>query len=127
MPRRASLAVTTLVPLILAAIFFHHPPRQTIILDGKKIDLELAQTPEEMTRGLSGREGLPEDSGMLFVYPEDTVPAFWMKDMRFPIDIIWLDKNWMVVGIEKNLLPSTYPQTFSPPKPIRYVLEKNPS
>lgn len=62
---------------------------------------------------------------MLFVYQDDVKPTFWMKGMRFPIDIIWLDKNLTIVGFEKDVIPSTFPETFSPPETIRYVLEVN--
>ena len=87
--------------------------------------IEITRTSAEQARGLSGRASLPENSGMLFSYSTDTRPAFWMKEMNFPIDIIWLDKDWRVVGFEKNVSPSTFPQTFSPSSPIRYVLEVN--
>lgn len=87
--------------------------------------LEYARSDAEQVRGLSGRTNLPENSGMLFVYEKNVIPNFWMKDMNFALDIIWLDENWRVVGFEKNVSPATFPQTFSPDKPIRYVLEVN--
>ncbi len=90
-----------------------------------KLKLEYAVTPAEQELGLSYRESLDEDAGMLFVYQEDVVPQFWMKEMRFPIDIVWLDENFKIIGIEKNIAPETYPRTFSPAEPIRYVLELN--
>lgn len=124
MSRKASLIIIGLGLALVTTLFFRKST-QTLILDGERIELELAETPEEMMRGLSGRASLPDGHGMLFVYPEDTVPSFWMKNMHFPIDIIWLDRNWKVIGVEKNISPSTYPQTFSPQKPVRYVLEKN--
>ena len=62
---------------------------------------------------------------MLFVYDEPDIPSFWMKDMKFSIDIIWIDENNKVVGIEKNINPETYPQTFAPSRQILNVLEVN--
>lgn len=87
--------------------------------------LEYARSDAEQVRGLSGRTNLPENSGLLFVYEKNVTPNFWMKGMNFALDIIWLDENWRVVGFEKNISPNTFPQTFSPDKPIRYVLEVN--
>lgn len=89
------------------------------------IDLELAQTEAEKEQGLSGRANLPESAGMLFVYTHDVQPNFWMKDMHFPLDIIWLDANYRISAISPQLAPETYPQTFAPAIPIRYVLEVN--
>lgn len=89
------------------------------------INIETVHSGAEMARGLSGRTNLASNSGMLFVYEKNNIPMFWMKDMNFAIDIIWLDENKVVVGIEKNISPRTYPQTFSPKQEIKYVLEVN--
>ena len=89
----------------------------------KIIQIEIADTDAERAKGLSERTNLAPDTGLLFVFPAVTTPSFWMKDMRFPIDIIWLDEKWKIIGIEKNLAPETYPKLFSPPSPIKYVLE----
>lgn len=94
-----------------------------VSIGGKTIRVMLADTPDERTRGLSGREALANDEGMLFVFPEDGVYGFWMKDMRFSIDILWLSSLGEVVHIEKNVSPETYPASFQPLKPARYVLE----
>jgi uncharacterized membrane protein (UPF0127 family) len=90
-----------------------------------KINSELARTSAEQAHGLSGRPGLGELDGLLFVFPEEVTPAFWMQDMLFPIDIVWLNKNWQVVGMVKNFRPDSYPQTVEPPVPVHYVLEVN--
>jgi uncharacterized membrane protein (UPF0127 family) len=61
---------------------------------------------------------------MLFVFPAETTPSFWMKDMRYPIDMIWIDASRQVVDSTENALPESYPDTtFSPRVPVRYVLE----
>ncbi|MEX2014012.1 MAG: DUF192 domain-containing protein, partial [Parcubacteria group bacterium] len=49
--------------------------------------------------------------------------GFWMKDMHFAIDIVWIDENFRIVGIEKEVRPETFPQVFRPDQPIKYVLE----
>jgi uncharacterized membrane protein (UPF0127 family) len=83
------------------------------------------RTPEEQMRGLSGRQSLEENAGMLFVYEIPSVPGFWMKEMNFPIDIIWIDENKKIVGITENLAPETFPQVFYPRSSVQYVLEVN--
>ncbi len=95
----------------------------SIKIGSAKLNVDLAITPAEMSKGLSGRESLTENEGMLFIFPAETIPAFWMKDMKFAIDIIWIDKQGRVVGIEHNLQPDSYPKLFSPSQPVKYVLE----
>jgi len=94
-----------------------------VLIGEIKIDIEIADTPKLRAQGLSGKESLAEDTGMLFVFEEEGVYPFWMKGMNFPIDIIWIDENYQIVDITKNAAPESYPQTFSPKKPIKYVLE----
>ena len=99
--------------------------KKTITINDREIIVEIADEPNEQTRGLSGRESLLENEGMLFIFPQPATPSFWMKEMKFAIDIIWLDAASIIVGIQKNVSPDTFPQTFFPPSPIKYVLEVN--
>jgi uncharacterized membrane protein (UPF0127 family) len=99
------------------------PPSKHVHIAGVPLTVYVADTPAEQERGLGGRDALPEDQGMLFVFPKDDTYAFWMKDMKFPIDIIWLDAEGRVVSIAPTVAPSTYPNTFKPDVPARYVLE----
>ena len=85
--------------------------------------VEIADTDEERALGLSGRTNLSEGSGVLFVLETTGRYGFWMKDMNFSIDIIWIDENFRITGIEKNVLPETYPEVFYPNEAIKYVLE----
>src|SRR3989344_1111426 len=96
---------------------------QTIQLKGETIRVSVADTPSQREQGLSGRAGLAEDEGMLFVFPKDGNYAFWMKDMRFSIDILWISANGSVVYMAQNLSPDTYPENFNPKTLTRYVLE----
>ena len=93
------------------------------ILGGVELSLEIAKTPQGRANGLSGRESLEEGQGLLFVFPKEGKYSFWMKDMNFPIDIIWIDKNMRVVGVLEEARPDSYPGTFSPPSDIQFVLE----
>ncbi|MDP3957781.1 MAG: DUF192 domain-containing protein [bacterium] len=65
-------------------------------LDGKRFTLETAMTEEAQERGLGERESLCSTCAMLFVFEEPGRHAFWMKDMRFPIDIVWLSGDKVV-------------------------------
>jgi hypothetical protein len=95
----------------------------SVTVHGTEIRVEVADTVSTRTQGLSGRETLPENMGMLFVFDVSGVYGFWMKDMLFPIDIIWIDKNKTVVHIRKGVSPDTYPSSFSSMKKALYVLE----
>lgn len=99
--------------------------KNTVTIKGYKLEVEIVRTPEEQMRGLSGRESLAENAGMLFVYEQQTTPAFWMKEMNFPIDIIWIGSDKRIVDITENLAPETFPQLFRPSAPVQYVLEVN--
>ncbi len=98
-------------------------PSSIVMLDGVNVHVDLATTPAEQEQGLGGRTGLAANQGMLFIFPQDGEYAFWMKDMQFPIDIIWLDHTGTVMYIVPNLAPATYPKAFGPSDPSRYVLE----
>lgn len=84
---------------------------------------EIADTPEARQQGLSGRADIPHRYGMLFVFPEPGFHRFWMREMLVPIDILWIEEDGTVAGIEAAVAPETYPDTFSPPIPVTYVLE----
>ncbi len=88
------------------------------------LTVEVADTPNAQSRGLSGRAGLANDAGMLFTYAASTTPRFWMPQMRFALDLIWI-ADGRVVGVTPGVTPDTYPDTFSPPQPVTQVLEVN--
>lgn len=75
--------------------------------------------------GLSEREQLLEDQGMLFIFDRSDRHAIWMKDMKFPIDIIWVGEDLKIVDMLANITPDTFPQTFLPRASALYVLEVN--
>lgn len=97
----------------------------TLNVQGTTFQLEVVDDPSERQQGLSGRERLVEGTGMLFVFEETGEHCFWMKDMRFSIDMIWLDGNKKVVDIREAVTPESYPESFCPDEPARYVIELN--
>jgi hypothetical protein len=101
---------------------------KTVCIEDKKcFNIEVAKTPTEMILGLSNRSSLNSDGGMLFVFDAENIPYFWMKDMQFPLDIIWINQKMKIVGIEKNLQPCnpSYCSLFKPDEKIKYVMEIN--
>ena len=62
---------------------------------------------------------------MLFIFLIPDKYGFWMKDMKFSLDLIWMDKNLAIVDMTKNLSPETFPAVFSSSSPVKYVLEVN--
>lgn len=99
-------------------------------ISGRQFSFIIASDQASRTQGLSGVSSLPEQNGMLFIF-QDNQPnnGFWMKDMQFPIDIIWLDETGAIVSIEANASPESYlqspPQVFYPNEISRFVIELN--
>lgn len=99
--------------------------QDSIILapNGTQLAVEISADRKSQAKGLSGRECIAKDWAMLFSFKEPAIKNFWMKNMQFNIDIVWIDENLKVIGVEKDVSPSTYPKTFPSPTPVKYVLE----
>lgn len=95
----------------------------TLLIGEDTLILEIADTDQKRSLGLSGREGLASGTGMLFIFEEAGFHGFWMKNMRFVIDIAWLDDDFCVVTLARSLAPDTYPTVFVPDAPARYAIE----
>lgn len=120
------LLITALISLVLAWFAWPRHSEHMLHTYGQTYDLELVTKPHAMIKGLGGRTSLPRDKGMLFAY-EQSAPnrCFWMKDMRFAIDILWFDSAKTVVHVEQNVTPKTYPKEFCAPESSQYVIELN--
>jgi uncharacterized membrane protein (UPF0127 family) len=92
------------------------------ISDTCAVELEPVQTPEALTKGLSGRDSLAENKGMLFIFDSPDQQCFWMKDMNFSIDMIFLDANKKVVRTFDNVSPESYPNNYCADD-VKYVIE----
>jgi len=93
---------------------------------GQNIKVELALTREAQERGLSGRKTLNNDEGMLFIFEHPGSYSFWMKEMNFPIDIIWINENKKVIYLKKDARSELYPEIYKPDvssEGAKYVLE----
>ncbi len=92
---------------------------------GGIITAEIASSSDQQAKGLGGRASLQANAGMLFPFKYPGDYGFWMKDMRFSIDMVWISSNKKVVSITPGVSPDTYPNVFYPPLAISYVLELN--
>lgn len=97
-----------------------------VMVNGLVLVADIAATDEQRTEGLSVKDSLAENEAMLFVFDNEAEHTFWMKNMKFPIDIIWIDTDKTVVHIEHNLQPCSselFCPTYKPIDDSLYVLE----
>lgn len=101
-----------------------------IKIGNTKIQVEIADTKDKRSQGLGGKESLASSSGMLFIFPKADKYSFWMKGLKFPLDLIWI-RNDVVVDIIKNAKPPQPNQKdetlpiYLPREPVDMVLEVN--
>lgn len=98
--------------------------KKVILDESVEIKAEVADSFWETTKGLGGRDFLPEEEGMLFVFPEDSKKSFWMKGMKFSLDIIWINDG-KIIDINKNAPFDDQKKVYYPDAVIDYVLEVN--
>lgn len=101
------------------------PQFQTVELGigSKVLSARIANTDKLRTQGLSGTPELGAGNAMLFVFDSTAIQSFWMKDMNYSIDIIWLDDSKKIVSIKEHATPESYPDQFAPDTSARYVVE----
>jgi len=99
----------------------------SVELKGQRFDVEIADTEPARERGLMFREGMPADHGMLFLFDDNAVRTFWMKNCRMPLDILYFDEKYKLVSVQQRV-----PACRSEPCPVypsegaaKYVLELN--
>jgi uncharacterized membrane protein (UPF0127 family) len=96
--------------------------QQTVTINNHKFLVEIADTKAKRELGLGNRDGLCEDCGMLFIFDDKKSRVFWMKDMRFDIDIIWIEDG-TIVDIVENVSHKDSEKKIYSPKNIDKVLE----
>lgn len=122
-----STAIQSVAPSPASTEIIPTPVFGSIKVGKNELNVEIASTPEQIQRGLSGRSEIGSD-GMLFTINPPRQTAFWMKDMLFPLDIIWIYGN-KITGIEKNVPASPADTTadklplYNSPSLVDYVLE----
>ncbi|MEK7519248.1 MAG: DUF192 domain-containing protein [Patescibacteria group bacterium] len=89
----------------------------------KSYNFSLVDSREKRAQGLSGRNSLPENTVMLFDFETDDICGIWMKDMKFSLDLIWIDSNFKIIDFKEEVALSTYPTVFTPISFCRYLIE----
>lgn len=124
--RALALASGPIALAVIVAWLLHGavaPQGEPFVIAGNTIRVTLATTSQARAQGLSGAAPLAPNTGMLFVFPREGKYSFWMKDMQYPLDILWIDESGIVVHSRESVSPDTYPATFSSQDPARFVLE----
>ncbi len=96
---------------------------ERVTVGGVPISVEIADTHGLREQGLMNRDSLPADYGMLFVYPDEMIRSFWMRNTRIPLDIAFIDRNGSIINIEQ-MQAQTDDNTLSA-GPAMYALEMN--
>lgn len=119
------------IALILVGVLLVGSGIKTILHGSKRavaprgiIKLEVVSSRAEREKGLSGRDGISPKDGMLFVFESSSMKnCFWMKDMKFAIDMVFLDAEKRVVTVHEHVAPESFPQSFCPSSNATYGLE----
>jgi len=121
--------IFVLIIMVLITLLFFIPltdnNEKACFEDGFCVNVEIKDTPEERTLGLMFRESLDEKEGMLFIFEQPAEYSFWMKNMKIPIDIIFLNENKEIVTIHSSVPPcvSESCELYHPSGPALYVVE----
>lgn len=131
------ISISVLVLIVSALIYYFNYNRDNEIVSlegyevintdvlGREVILYVADSIEKQTQGLSGVEKLGLNEGMIFTYQNEGERVFWMKDMNFPIDILWFDEGNNLVHVEENVRPENYPDIYGRGVEALYIIEFN--
>lgn len=117
----AGVALLVAMGIVLIGRFM--ASQTTVWLGDGVFQTSLATTSRSREKGLSGTDHLAPDQAMLFVFDTSDQWGIWMKDMNYPIDVVWLNDQKQVVYSVSNMNPDSYPEVFTPKQPARYVVE----
>lgn len=128
MKDKGKLALGIIITMLATALILrginYYTKNGKVEINGKVFVAEIVKTPWEQEQGLSGRKSLSENKAMLFVFPKEDYYHFWMKGMKFSIDILWINQGKIVDIKEKAPVPATqYLEQYRPDAPAKYVLE----
>lgn len=121
--KNIALISTLLCAVLLMVVFEKKQKTSAVRINGKVFNVEIVEKQSDLQKGLGGREAMCENCGMLFKFPDPGSYSFWMKDMKFPLDIVWIMQG-RVVHIEKNV-PIEPLQALAPAEKADSVLEIN--
>lgn len=120
------LFIMIFLSLIISGCINNDRQDSSVCIKDSCFEVELAVTQEERGNGLIGRNKLDADKGMLFIFEEEDMHSFWMKDMKFAIDIIWINADKEIVYISSHMQPCEILQSCPSITPLgeaKYVLE----
>jgi len=134
MPREIKMILAFVVLIIIISVFFWREQSRlntatnTVVINQQIIKVQLAETEYERYSGLSGQKKLCETCGMLFIFPTRKIENIVMRNMNFPLDVIYIDNN-KIIKIDANLLPEGAEPSniYSSELPVDYILEVNSS
>lgn len=126
------VVITAVIGLVVASVIFaaiivissSSQPKTIVRVGDAVVTATIAQTPASRTQGLSGTTQLGAGEALLMVFPNDGIWKIWMKDMNYPIDILWLDADKKIIYIVKNAPPEAGTSVvYEPESPARYIVE----
>lgn len=120
-----AVLVVPVIALVIGTFYIAQKQYVRMHVGGQTYRLKIASTAQSRAQGLGNRSGMGVHEGMIFTYDIPTKTCFWMKDMLFSLDILWLDDSHEVVYMQQNASPATYPHAFCTPVKARYVIELN--
>jgi uncharacterized membrane protein (UPF0127 family) len=120
--RFAAIALATIVPLAACA---NSGP--SVEIDGHRYTIEIAEDADSRAHGLMDRTEMAADHGMLFVFQDDAMRSFWMKNTKIPLDMLFFDKDLKLISVQHSVPPCLGDPCpgYSSGAPARYVLELN--
>ncbi len=124
--KRIAAAAVIIMAVVGGILLIHHRNmKPSVTIDSNKIGVEIANTESSRELGLGNRNSLSAGRGMLLTFDKPGDYGFWMKDMRFNIDIIWISADKKIVTVAADVSPSSYPKAFHSTDLAQYVLEVN--
>lgn len=100
------------------------PKTEIVYLNKTMLRAEIADNEDSRRKGLADRLGIEDNYAMLFVFDSVDRHQMWMKDMKFSVDIIWINEKKRIVHVQHNVKPDAEPyEKYKPPVPAKYVLE----
>ena len=124
---KASVCLRAVAMLTVVAALPACARGPAVELKGQRFSIEIAEDDAAREHGLMGRESMPQDHGMLFVFQDDQPRAFWMKNCKFPQDMLFFDAERRLISVQHDVPACTADPcpSYSSGAPARYVLELN--
>lgn len=121
------IGLLTIIPILFVIRMLPaEPTYKTVKFPNAAIKAEVADTVPKQMEGLMSRKSLPDKEGMLFIFKEEGRHGIWMMNMSFPIDILWISKDYKIVDFAEDAQPCRFNcPVYMPDKKAMYVLEAN--